>query len=171
MCDPRRAGESPVASRGRDDLRRGGSHPDAARPKPACRALFVLSAATVLRAFLDAFPQRSTVTTICNQDLSDALTVIAELLREVIGSPCLDGKIIQDPLDCVVTESDAGGEQRLPECNSADGNAATNQPCWLIAPDSAQCPDTPTGLSITVFPEERSLPSGAIREINCLAEA
>lgn len=39
-----------------------------------------------LQAFLDQFPQRSTATTICDEDLSDALTVVADLLAEVVGS-------------------------------------------------------------------------------------
>ncbi len=139
--------------------------------QPSCQSASGAAAPGIrLRAFLDAFPQRSTVTTICNEDLSDALTVIAELLRKVIGSPCLDGNLAM-PLDCIVSESNSQGETLLPECNSADGNAATNQPCWIISQDTAQCPDTPTGMIISVFPENRSLPTGTIREVRCLGES
>ncbi len=38
-----------------------------------------------LTAFLEQFPDRNTVTTICNEDLSDGLTGIANLLSNVIG--------------------------------------------------------------------------------------
>ncbi len=38
-----------------------------------------------LSAFFDEFPDRNTVTTICNEDLSDGLTGIANLLATVIG--------------------------------------------------------------------------------------
>lgn len=40
-----------------------------------------------LKAFLDGFPARNTSTTICNEDLSDALTLIADLLANVIVAP------------------------------------------------------------------------------------
>lgn len=40
-----------------------------------------------LQAFLDGFPGRNTSTTICNDDLSGALTIIADLLAEVIVAP------------------------------------------------------------------------------------
>jgi len=38
-----------------------------------------------LQAFLDGFPQRSTSASICNGDISDALTEIADLLAAVIS--------------------------------------------------------------------------------------
>ncbi|MCP4444471.1 MAG: hypothetical protein GY811_03890 [Myxococcales bacterium] len=39
-----------------------------------------------LDAFLKEFPERNTTTTICNEDLSDALTSIAERIASVLGS-------------------------------------------------------------------------------------
>jgi hypothetical protein len=128
-----------------------------------------------LRHFLEAFPQRNTITTICNEDLSDALTVIAELLRSVIGSPCLEGAIKQDPLECQVSDvrfpnTDRQEETILAKCNNADGEAATNQPCWLIFQDTAACPDTQTGLTIEVYPETYEPPTGTHRYVRCVVE-
>ena len=40
-----------------------------------------------LKTFVDGFPARSTSTTICNDDLSDALTLIADLLAGVVVAP------------------------------------------------------------------------------------
>ena len=40
---------------------------------------------------------RNTVTTICNDDLSDALILIAELLKKIIGNPGLVGNLNTDP--------------------------------------------------------------------------
>jgi len=127
-----------------------------------------------MKVFLDAFPQRNTVTTICNEDLSDALTVIAELLRKVIGSPCLEGNIKTDPIECQVSDvrfpnTDRQTETAIAECNNADGNAASNHPCWLIFQDSAQCPDTDTGLTIQVYPDNRTVPTGTHTFVRCVA--
>ena len=59
-----------------------------------------------LNSFLESFPQRNTSTTICNEDLSDALTVIADLLAKVIGNPCIEGNL-------TLTDGE-------PECTVAD---------------------------------------------------
>ena len=40
-----------------------------------------------LTYFLEQFPSRNTVTSICNNDLSPALTQIAETLTAVVGNP------------------------------------------------------------------------------------
>ncbi|HTE51763.1 MAG TPA: hypothetical protein VK698_13005, partial [Kofleriaceae bacterium] len=52
-------------------------------------------AAVRQRAFIDAFPARSTAQTICpaDGDLSSALTVIGQLVGQVLGSPCIPGRL------------------------------------------------------------------------------
>ena len=90
--------------------------------------------------FLAGFPNRSTFSTICQQDLSGALTQIGELLRTVIGSPCIDGKLAT-PYDCSVSDVVDEGkptqkETVLPECNNTmDPKSSTNTPCWAIESD------------------------------------
>jgi hypothetical protein len=107
-----------------------------------------------LKFLLDQFPNRSTYTTICQQNLSDGLTLIAQLLKTVLGSPCIEGQLADvdpntagDQYDCSVSYVINYGkptqtEQVLPECN-APGPAATNKPCWHIAADMTKCSMAP----------------------------
>jgi hypothetical protein len=101
-----------------------------------------------LKDFLDAFPNRSTFSTICQQDLSGALIQIAQLLKLVIGSPCIDGKLADvDPTtpgpqyDCSVSDVTHYGQPNqtetvLPQCNNSQmPSASTNKPCWSIQVD------------------------------------
>jgi hypothetical protein len=104
-----------------------------------------------LKEFLDQFPNRSTFSTICQQDLSGALIQIAQLLKTVIGSPCIDGKLADvDPqtagpqYDCSVSDVRNYGkanqsEHIIPQCNNQQNpEASTNLPCWAIVVDP-QC--------------------------------
>ena len=43
-----------------------------------------------LAAFLDAFPGRSQLTSICDADLSSALSQIGASAKKLVGDPCLD---------------------------------------------------------------------------------
>ena len=101
-----------------------------------------------LKQFLDQFPNRSTFSTICQQDLSGALIQIAQLLKTVIGSPCIDGMLADvDPAtpgpqyDCSVSDVRNYGkanqtEEVLPACNNTAAPASsTNKPCWSIQVD------------------------------------
>jgi hypothetical protein len=107
---------------------------------------------TRIKQFLDSFPNRSTFSTICQQDLSGGLTLIAQLLKTVIGSPCIDGTLADvDPntpgpqYDCSVSDITKYGkpdqkETVLPECNNLTTPASsTNLPCWAIEMDTAKC--------------------------------
>jgi len=93
-----------------------------------------------IKQFLDSFPNRSTFSTICQQDLSGALIQIAQLLKTVIGSPCIDGKLAT-PYDCSVSDVRNFGkanqtEEVLPKCNNdATPASSTNKPCWSIQVD------------------------------------
>lgn len=96
-----------------------------------------------LRQFL-----HNTVVTICQEDLSAGLQQIGELLRESLGNPCITGKLHDlDPStpqiepECAVSviknfNTPAAQETPLPECNQA----LSNQPCWHIVKDVANCP-------------------------------
>jgi hypothetical protein len=103
---------------------------------------------TRIKFLLDQFPNRSTFTTICQQNLSDGLVLIAQLLKSVIGDPCIEGKLSDvDPntagpqYDCSVSDVSNQGkptqtETVIPQC---DANA-TIKPCWRINVDLANCP-------------------------------
>jgi hypothetical protein len=106
-----------------------------------------------LKQFLDSFPNRSTFSTICQQDLSGALVQIAQLLKVVLGSPCIDGKLADvDPdtdgpqYDCSVSDVTNYGQPNqmetvLPQCNGSqpDYMDSTNKPCWSIQTDEMNC--------------------------------
>jgi hypothetical protein len=108
----------------------------------------VADPAVRMKQFLDSFPNRSTFSTICQQDLSGGLTLIAQLLKTVIGSPCIDGKLADvDPntpgpqYDCSVSDVTKFGkpdqvEKVLPQCNNLTTPASSsNIPCWAIETD------------------------------------
>ncbi|WP_428264490.1 hypothetical protein [Haliangium sp.] len=100
--------------------------------------------------FFDQFGQNSTTTTICDQDLTDALDVIGNLLAARIGDPfCLtaDVDLDHDPAnglqyDCQVsdvqppTTADAlPTETPVQECDAA----RSKLPCWTIELNEATC--------------------------------
>jgi hypothetical protein len=96
-----------------------------------------------LSFFLSQFPNRNTQTTICQADLSGGLQLIGELLKAAIGNPCITGNLAV-PFDCTVSYVNNFGdvnqtETVLPPCQGT-GDNATNQPCWEIIADAAQCP-------------------------------
>jgi hypothetical protein len=119
---------------------------------------------TRIKFLLDQFPNRSTFTTICQQNLSDGLVLIAQLLKSVIGDPCIEGKLADvdpntagDQYDCSVSDVTNLGkpnqtENILPQCNAGD----TNKPCWKIATDVMNCPQTPEKPHSYILKIERS---------------
>jgi hypothetical protein len=126
----------------------------------------VADPSTRLVQFVNAFPNRNTFQTICTPDLSPALTVIAQLLRTVIGSPCIEGNLADaDPqtagiqYDCSVSDVRNYGkanqtEEVLRQCNNmTDPNSSTNKPCWAIHPDATKCMTAPN-LTLEVFRTE-----------------
>jgi hypothetical protein len=104
-----------------------------------------------IKFFLDQFPNRNTLVSICQADLTAGLQQVGDLLKTVIGDPCIEGKLADvDPntagaqYDCsvsVVTNQDQPSQTEviLPKCDQ-DGPGATNQPCWHLSTDEANCP-------------------------------
>ncbi|MDB4962079.1 MAG: hypothetical protein JWP01_2078 [Myxococcales bacterium] len=100
-----------------------------------------------LKFFLDQFPNRNTFTSICQQDLSEGLALIAQLLKTVLGDPCIEGKLSDvdkempgPQYDCSVSDVTNVGrpnemEDVLPQCNATN----TNTPCWRINVDTENC--------------------------------
>jgi hypothetical protein len=105
------------------------------------------------RFFLDQFPNRSTFAPICQRDLSGGLQQIGDLLKTVIGDPCIEGNLADvDPktpgrqFDCSVSAVINQGlptqdETILPRCNPEMG-APTNAPCWHLLTDPTKCPNS-----------------------------
>lgn len=114
-----------------------------------------------LKALLDNYPTRSTSQSICAGDLTPALTQIANLLKEVVGNPCIQGNLKDaDPNtagvqpDCQVSVWTNYGEvdqseEVLPQCSGA----ITNN-CWSIETDAAKCTDTDHHQILTITRDE-----------------
>jgi hypothetical protein len=142
-----------------------------------------------LQSFLTAFPERNTFTTICNDNLADALIQIAELLKTAIGNPCIDKPLAdRNPIidglqpECSVVDvlnPDAASrsETVIPQCSQAIQTGATcdpgsaGTPCWCIHPDSMSCPadeDNPQSYSIEVNRGGATPPLGTVLEVQCV---
>lgn len=142
------------------------------------------------QAFLSAFPERNTFTTICNDNLSDALIQIAELLKTAIGNPCIDKALAdRNPtidgvqpecsvVDVLDPDSVNRSETVIPQCTQAiqpgvamcdPGSAGT--PCWCIHPDMDACPNAPQNFAIEVNRGGATPPLGTVLEVQCVTEA
>jgi len=133
-----------------------------------------------IKSFLDQFPQRSTFSSICQQNLSGGLQQIGELLRAVIGDPCIEGKLADvDPttpgtqFDCSVSQKSPDVDEKvLPRCNPESG-AATNKPCWHIDVDVANCKQTDDHYTLRIERTDadlQSLPNDTNVTANCVTE-
>jgi hypothetical protein len=133
-----------------------------------------------LRFFLDQFPNRSTFAPICQQDLSGGLQQIGDLLKTVIGNPCIEGKLADvDPnaagpqYDCSVSALDPAnpaGEKLLPRCTPEDASA-TNKPCWHLELDTMKCPNSDHLALKIEGQDDRSLVSADTHIVaNCVTE-
>jgi hypothetical protein len=88
-----------------------------------------------LKAFLDLFPGRNALTSICQSNLSGALMQISGLVANSIGSPCI-GAAIADTNpgmpglqpNCIVEDVDGATVIPIPACGSA-------RPCWRFEED------------------------------------
>ena len=94
-----------------------------------------------LQAFLDLFPDRSTTSSICQQDLSGALGQVGQLVATTVGSPCI-GVVLADSdstkpgvqPDCIVEDVVGATATLIKECD------ANNTPtCWRLDTDAVNC--------------------------------
>lgn len=88
------------------------------------------------KAFLEGF-QHHTLQTVCQANFSGALTNIADLVKAVVGNPCLSGPVRDIDMNTAGTQADCnvvdhpingGDDVVLPNCDVANG--AT--PCWSL---------------------------------------
>ena len=126
---------------------------------------------TRIKFFLDQFPDRSTFTTICQQDLTGGLQQIAQLLKTVLGDPCITGKLKGPPYECSVSDVTNQGlanqtETIIPACNAANSNT----PCWRIDTDVANCTAPGAHLVLKVDRGGQTPPSGTHEIAYCVTE-
>ena len=132
-----------------------------------------------LEFFLNQFPNRSTFTTICQKDLSDGLQVIAQLLKTVIGDPCIEGVLADvdpntagDQYDCAVSDVTNPNkanqtETVIPACNAA----MNNFPCWHLVKDTVNCAMTPSQLTLKIERNNVEPPMNTHEIANCVTVA
>ncbi|MCB9561357.1 MAG: VWA domain-containing protein [Kofleriaceae bacterium] len=154
---------------------------------PSCQSAAGKADPAVRMKFLgDQFPNRNAFTTICNEDLTDGLVLIAQLLKEAIGNPCIEGDLVdKDPNtagvqpDCVVSDvlnpnTAEQVETALPQCNQAEDNDvnnppnSTNLPCWHLEIDTDACPETSSNLTLLVERGGASVPTGTHVQAHCV---
>lgn len=135
-----------------------------------------------LKFFLDQFPNRSTFTTICQQDLSGGLQLIAQLLKTVIGDPCIEGDLADvDPatpgeqFDCSVSDVTNArkpnqSEKVLPACRESSPGVFGNAPCWRIATDQMNCTKAPHHV-LKIERNNETPPPETTVFANCVTEA
>jgi hypothetical protein len=102
----------------------------------------VADPAARLRTFLAGFPDRSSFTTICQQDLTVGLVQIAELFRRSLGDPCVLSPLADVDLnaaglqpDCVVEDLAGASVTVIPPCAASP----SARPCWRLEADAATC--------------------------------
>lgn len=120
-----------------------------------------------------------TVTSICEEDLTPALTEIGKALAIQLGSPCIAGDLADtDPdtaglqPDCAFAyvqnpDSTSPTSTVIPQCNSG----STNTPCWNLVEDAQQCAQYPSRLTVAVQGSPATLPPNTYLEGECLLNA
>lgn len=128
-----------------------------------------------LRSFRDGFPDRSAGSTVCNDNLGDALVDFGQLVRRAQGDACLRGTLTDVDLAapgvqprCEVTQYTVVGGVRtdpvaLPAC------AAGGPPCWQLVADPQHCPATPANQALEIV-RSGAAPTGSVVEARCQVE-
>ena len=114
----------------------------------------VADPAVRLAGFLDAFPERSSLTSICSADLSNPLQMIGESAKKLMGDTCLDTAQLADASPEVgvqpscevadIRDSAPDAATLLPLCSSGAPD------CYEIVADTAACPTTADHLRVRI---------------------
>ena len=107
-----------------------------------------------IASFLDQFPGRSRLTSICNDDLSGAVSDIGHSAKQLMGDPCLDTSQLADTSDapgiqpaCEVTDvrdATPTSPTTIPSCADASGT------CYELSADPVACPATSDHLRVQI---------------------
>ncbi|HTJ42377.1 MAG TPA: vWA domain-containing protein [Kofleriaceae bacterium] len=127
-------------------------------------------------AVVNAFGVRGSTSSICNPDLSDAMTVIAQQMKSALGDPCITGTVDDvDPstpglqADCEVTQIAGTTETPLAQCLPDGPGAHSNTPCWYLDVDALQCASTPDHLKLVFDYTGTTPPANARLRLSCVA--
>ncbi|MBL8623099.1 MAG: VWA domain-containing protein [Myxococcales bacterium] len=179
-ADPKQVVVSTIAGNV-DDQRTavvGADPDDTTRPilQPSCQSASGIAAPALrLRTFLDGFPERNAASTICNDNLADALDVFGHLVRAAQGDACIQATLADvDPaapgiqVRCEVTQYTlVGGVRTDPVALPACG--AGGPPCWQLAADPTLCPTAPSNQALEIV-RPGPAPAGSVVEARCQVE-
>jgi hypothetical protein len=138
-----------------------------------------------LQAFMKAFARRNLITTICNENLQDAMVEIGVQIKNAVGNACIEAEIAdEDPNlpglqpSCEVSDvtNPDGSDRRVtpvPACPNPlqigaagcdPGGAAL--PCWCIVQDPAACPTSPQSFELSIT-RSTAPPPNTVVELYC----
>ena len=113
----------------------------------------VADPAVRLASFVDQFPGRSRLTSICSADLSDAVSDIGASAKRLMGDPCLTQAVFTDTCDVTdVRDSAPDAPAHLPSCS--DGGPD----CFEIVADPAACPSSADHLRVVIHRSSAAAP-------------
>ena len=129
--------------------------------------------ATAIPAFLDRFPNRSWHVSIDDADWSQIWEMISQQYRTSLGSPCVEGPLLDVDLEregeqqgCAVWYDFPVGGEVLPPCADApDGQ------CWKLTRDPLYCPTTFDGEESRLLRIDRprvDFPESVMLNLECL---
>jgi hypothetical protein len=122
-----------------------------------------------VKAFVDSFTH-GTLQTVCQNNFTAALQAIGDLVKGVVGDPCLSRKLYDTDLmkpgvqpECVVADRLPGNPPRdtpLPLCG-----AGGKRPCWSLIPDANGC--QVSGFKVQIDRGGQMAPAGIQQLIKC----
>jgi hypothetical protein len=130
-------------------------------------------------ALAAAFPGRSSVSTICSTDFSDAESTFAQQLTAAIGDPCIDATLADADAatpgvqpDCSVVQVTNLGTAKertvpVPQCTPAGPGAHANAPCWYLDADVNLCAATASHLKLVPDYGGASAPLDTVLRLSC----
>jgi hypothetical protein len=136
----------------------------------ATGGLEVADPAIRLKSLIDGFPGRSSLTAICQQDLSGGLVQIAELFKSSSEIACVERTVADArpdldglQIDCAVEDVIGASVIEIKSCD-AD---VTARPCWQLQPDAAACGSSPPP-NLRLVVQRTALPDPAtITRVRC----
>jgi hypothetical protein len=148
----------------------GGSSGCSLSPTDPDGALVAAAPSIRMRAFLDAFPHRSTWQNICSYDaeqdevdLSGGVTRIASLVLASMSGFCLIGEV-SSSVDCHVAEVVDDVEQDIPPCDQS------GPPCFNAWENRTKCPDTESGVVVEIDPGDAPPADNTSVVVRCVVE-
>ena len=159
--------------------------------KPSCQSSNGTADPGVrLKSFVDQFGENGSFVSICQDDLSEAVETVANLLKRVLGTTCLAGNVDTtdiDPsspgtqLDCNVADVRFRGqvgetEKTVRRCQMSGADtpvtsgASAESPCWWVTSNIDKCKDTSTKLELKIERGGQDAPIGTEVVARCMVK-